>query len=88
MVITPANLLAPYISHYMVTKLAPGQATYLSATSTPTLVIFRRGEVWFHHGNLPIKRSPSAYIEGPFLHPRHSYANKYTEIISIQSRCN
>lgn len=86
MVITPTNLLAPYISHYMVTKLVQGQATYLSATSTPTLVIFRRGEIWFHHENLPIKRSPSAYIEGPFLHPRHSYANTDTEIISIHFR--
>jgi len=86
MLIAPANLLAPYISHYRVTRLAHGQATYLSATSTPTLVVFRRGEVWFHHGNLPPGPSLPAYIEGPFLYPRHSYANAYTEIISVHFR--
>lgn len=86
MIVTPTNPLACYISHYMVTKIAQGQTTCLPATSTPTLVIFRRGNVSLCHGNLRMEQSPSAYIEGPFLYPRYSCANRNTEVISIHFR--
>ncbi|NOX76029.1 MAG: helix-turn-helix transcriptional regulator [Gammaproteobacteria bacterium] len=33
-----------------------------------------------------MEQSPSAYIEGPFLYPRYSYANMNTEVISVHFR--
>ena len=80
MIIIPTYPLARCISHYMVTSLAKGQTTYLPATYTPTLVICRRGSVV---ANTTKEALPSAYIEGPTLFSRYSYANAETEIISV-----
>jgi len=84
MFIKPKYPLARYISHYMVIRLAKGQRTYLPATYTPTLVITRQGSVALCGDSATMNMLlPPAYIEGPTVHPRHSYANTDTEIVSV-----
>ncbi len=43
MVILPSNMLAKHLSHYTVVHLSRGDSTYLTATSTPILVFFKKG---------------------------------------------
>ena len=83
MIYVPGRSLIHCISHYMVTYLAKGQKTFLPATYTPTLVIFRKGGVTLGSDNMMEEKAPSAYIEGPALCPRYSTATENSEIISL-----
>lgn len=83
MIFHPTFPLNQCISHYMVTNLEKGQKTYLPATYTPSLIVIRRGHVKFQRANTKSEMLPSAYIEGPVLNHRFSYANENSEIISV-----
>ena len=82
-IIKPSPALSPYISHFMHVKLEKTMQTYLSATSTPTLVLFRRGGVRLMEEGVLAEKVPLAYIDGPFLSPRRSKAEDESEVISV-----
>ena len=86
MILFPSPALIPYISHYLLAELSPGDKTYLPATSSATFVMFIRGGVTIEQQGLNNVDTPSAYIEGPCLVPRSSYAMTNTEIVSIHFR--